>query len=99
MIFFPPIGMNPDRVYPVWYKNVVSLWILFGMAWLALIINLCISLLENSRDLCQCCKRGSKGMGQDLMNSNPNISLEPEDGQNCSMKDTKPADTKPTGPD
>ncbi|XP_066479312.1 potassium channel subfamily K member 17 [Tiliqua scincoides] len=93
------IGMNPDRTYPTWYKNVVSLWILFGMAWLALIINLCISLLENSRDLCQCCKRESKGMGQDLMNSNQNISLDPEDGQNCNMKDTKPADTKPTGSD
>lgn len=91
--------MNPDRTYPNWYKNVVSLWILFGMAWLALIINLCISLLENARDLCQHCKRESKGMGQDLMNSNQNISLEPEDGQNCSLKNTKPADTKPTGPD
>uniref|UniRef100_A0A663LN05 Potassium two pore domain channel subfamily K member 17 n=1 Tax=Athene cunicularia TaxID=194338 RepID=A0A663LN05_ATHCN len=35
------IGMNPDRTYPGWYKNVISLWILFGMAWLALIIKFC----------------------------------------------------------
>uniref|UniRef100_A0A670Y6G2 Potassium two pore domain channel subfamily K member 17 n=1 Tax=Pseudonaja textilis TaxID=8673 RepID=A0A670Y6G2_PSETE len=51
------IGMNPTRTYPGWYKNVVSLWILFGLAWLALLINLCISLVENSKRLCQCCKR------------------------------------------
>ncbi|NWZ19230.1 KCNKH protein, partial [Asarcornis scutulata] len=40
------IGMNPDRTYPGWYKNVISLWILFGMAWLALVIKFCINLLE-----------------------------------------------------
>ncbi|NWI50924.1 KCNKH protein, partial [Calyptomena viridis] len=40
------IGMNPDRTYPSWYKNVISLWILFGMAWLALVIKFCINLLE-----------------------------------------------------
>ncbi|NXF15982.1 KCNKH protein, partial [Rhodinocichla rosea] len=40
------IGMNPDRTYPSWYKNVVSLWILFGMAWLALVIKFCINILE-----------------------------------------------------
>ncbi|NXL36038.1 KCNKH protein, partial [Glaucidium brasilianum] len=40
------IGMNPDRTYPGWYKNVISLWILFGMAWLALIIKFCINFLE-----------------------------------------------------
>ncbi|XP_036625060.1 potassium channel subfamily K member 17 [Trichosurus vulpecula] len=48
------IGMNPDRRYPVWYRNVVSMWILFGMAWLALIINLVISLMESSTVLCTC---------------------------------------------
>ncbi|XP_072498099.1 potassium channel subfamily K member 17 [Notamacropus eugenii] len=51
------IGMNPERKYPVWYKNVVSMWILFGMAWLALIINLVISLMESSTVLCTCSQR------------------------------------------
>ncbi|KAJ8779961.1 hypothetical protein J1605_011997 [Eschrichtius robustus] len=41
--------MNPSRNYPLWYKNTVSLWILFGMAWLALIIKLILSLLEAPR--------------------------------------------------
>ncbi|NXS62942.1 KCNKH protein, partial [Brachypteracias leptosomus] len=40
------VGMNPDRTYPGWYKNVISLWILFGMAWLALVIKFCINFLE-----------------------------------------------------
>ncbi|NXJ48789.1 KCNKH protein, partial [Spizaetus tyrannus] len=40
------IGMNPDHTYPGWYKNVISLWILFGMAWLALVIKFCINFLE-----------------------------------------------------
>ncbi|NWH78720.1 KCNKH protein, partial [Piaya cayana] len=40
------IGMNADRTYPGWYKNVISLWILFGMAWLALVIKFCINFLE-----------------------------------------------------
>ncbi|KAM9002960.1 potassium channel subfamily K member 17 [Sarcophilus harrisii] len=51
------IGMNPERNYPIWYKNVVSTWILFGMAWLALIINLVISLMESSTVLCPCSQR------------------------------------------
>ncbi|XP_015280993.1 PREDICTED: potassium channel subfamily K member 17 [Gekko japonicus] len=84
------IGMNPDRTYPAWYKNIVSLWILFGMAWLALIINLCISLLENSSDLCQCCKRNSREVEQELIDGNQNTSLGPEDEPSCNVKATKP---------
>ncbi|XP_062954540.1 potassium channel subfamily K member 17-like [Cynocephalus volans] len=48
------IGMNPSRSYPLWYKNMVSLWILFGMAWLALIIKLILSLLETPGASCSC---------------------------------------------
>ncbi|KAM4903577.1 potassium channel subfamily K member 17 [Sylvia borin] len=51
------IGMNPDQAYPSWYKNVISLWILFGMAWLALVIKFCINILESSSDFCQCNKK------------------------------------------
>ncbi|XP_015713303.1 potassium channel subfamily K member 17 [Coturnix japonica] len=60
------IGMNPDRTYPSWYKNVVSIWILFGMAWLALIIKCCINLLESSSDFCQC-DRKSTELSEDVM--------------------------------
>ncbi|NXA13336.1 KCNKH protein, partial [Sapayoa aenigma] len=40
------IVMNPDHTCPSWYKNVISLWILFGMTWLALVIKLCINFLD-----------------------------------------------------
>lgn len=53
--------MDPSRRYPLWYKNVVSLWILFGMAWLALIIKLVLSLLEAPGATCSCKRRCSKG--------------------------------------
>ncbi|XP_016079180.1 PREDICTED: potassium channel subfamily K member 17 [Miniopterus natalensis] len=55
------IGMDPSRSYPLWYKNTVSLWILFGMAWLALIIKLILSLMETpGRSHC-CYRHSSKG--------------------------------------
>lgn len=56
-----PSGMNPSRNYPLWYQNTVSLWILFGMAWLALIIKLILSLLEAPRESYSCYPQSSKG--------------------------------------
>ncbi|KYO43442.1 potassium channel subfamily K member 17 [Alligator mississippiensis] len=83
------IGMNPDRTYPAWYKNVISLWILFGMAWLALVINICINVLENSNDLCQCCKKKRKEAEQNLTDSNKSSTLGLDDVESCTTKDTK----------
>ncbi|XP_042292853.1 potassium channel subfamily K member 17 isoform X2 [Thunnus maccoyii] len=37
---------NPDRVYPEWYSVLMASWIFFGLAWLALIINHSIDILE-----------------------------------------------------
>ncbi|KAM3932685.1 potassium channel subfamily K member 17 [Leptodactylus fuscus] len=51
------IGQDPNVNYPYWYMNLVSMWILFGMAWLALIITLSVNLLQKTRDLCLCPKR------------------------------------------
>uniref|UniRef100_A0A4X2M2Y2 Potassium channel domain-containing protein n=2 Tax=Vombatus ursinus TaxID=29139 RepID=A0A4X2M2Y2_VOMUR len=65
------IGMNPDRRYPVWYKNVVSMWILFGMAWVALIINLVISVMECSTVLCPCSQGYPRRTGDPLTISSP----------------------------
>ncbi|KAG8512005.1 Potassium channel subfamily K member 17, partial [Galemys pyrenaicus] len=56
------IGMNPSRSYPALYKCTVSLWILFGMAWLASIIKPILPLLEPPRRPCSCYRpRSSKG--------------------------------------
>ncbi|VFV17966.1 potassium channel subfamily k member 16 [Lynx pardinus] len=54
------VGMDPSRRYPLWYKNTVSLWILFGMAWLALIIKLILSLLETPGRSYSCYHHSSK---------------------------------------
>ncbi|XP_074945236.1 potassium channel subfamily K member 17 isoform X2 [Phalacrocorax aristotelis] len=83
------IGMNPDRTYPGWYKNVISLWILFGMAWLALVIKFCISFLESSSDFCQCHKN-SKEMAEDLIDDKKNSMTGLHNAEICNDKDTKP---------
>ncbi|KAM4679041.1 potassium channel subfamily K member 17 [Amazona ochrocephala] len=80
------IGMNPDRNYPGWYKNVISLWILFGMAWLTLVIKLCINFLESSSDFCQC----NKSTVEELMDGNRNSTMGLHDVEVCNDKDTKP---------
>lgn len=37
---------NPERVYPEWYSVLMTSWIFFGLAWLALLINHSIDILE-----------------------------------------------------
>ncbi|XP_054653350.1 potassium channel subfamily K member 17 [Dunckerocampus dactyliophorus] len=37
---------NPDQVYPEWYSVLMASWIFFGLAWLALVINHSIDMLE-----------------------------------------------------
>uniref|UniRef100_A0A3P9BU21 Potassium channel, subfamily K, member 17 n=1 Tax=Maylandia zebra TaxID=106582 RepID=A0A3P9BU21_9CICH len=37
---------NPDKYYPDWYSFLIASWIFFGMAWLALVINHSIEILE-----------------------------------------------------
>ncbi|XP_030575295.1 potassium channel subfamily K member 17-like [Archocentrus centrarchus] len=37
---------NPDKDYPDWYNVLMASWIFFGLAWLALVINHSIDILE-----------------------------------------------------
>ncbi|KAM4625911.1 potassium channel subfamily K member 17-like [Polymixia lowei] len=37
---------NPNKVYPDWYSFLMASWIFFGLAWLALVINHSIDILE-----------------------------------------------------
>ncbi|XP_068435825.1 potassium channel subfamily K member 17 [Clinocottus analis] len=37
---------NPDKVYPEWYSVLMASWIFFGLAWLSLLINHSIDILE-----------------------------------------------------
>ncbi|XP_030055118.1 potassium channel subfamily K member 17 [Microcaecilia unicolor] len=71
------IGINPDQYYPPWYKNVVALWILFGMAWLALLIDLCIRFLKDCDDICQCCGIRTRKETEELSDSSQDSNLQP----------------------
>uniref|UniRef100_A0A8C9FMU0 Potassium channel domain-containing protein n=1 Tax=Pavo cristatus TaxID=9049 RepID=A0A8C9FMU0_PAVCR len=82
------IGMNPDRTYPSWYKNVISLWILFGMAWLALIIKCCINLLESSSDFCQCNTKSIES-SEDIMDDGKKSMTGLHNVEICNDKDTQ----------
>lgn len=83
------VGMNPDRTYPSWYKNVISLWIIFGMAWLALVIKFCINFLESYSDFCTCNKK-STDMTEDLMDGNKSSMTGLHNVEICNDKDRKP---------
>lgn len=37
---------NPERKYPEWYSVLMASWIFFGLAWLALIINHTMDIME-----------------------------------------------------
>ncbi|XP_063774912.1 potassium channel subfamily K member 17 [Pseudophryne corroboree] len=91
------IGRVPENRYPSWYRNMVSLWILFGMAWLALIINLCINLLENSKKSCLCCTKTERKMKEELIDitHNGHVPSELQDAEDSSTT----SDTKPKSPD
>lgn len=38
---------NPAINYPEWYSCLMAVWIFFGLAWLALLVNHSIDLLES----------------------------------------------------
>ncbi|XP_076026679.1 potassium channel subfamily K member 17-like [Genypterus blacodes] len=37
---------NPDKQYPDWYSILMASWIFFGLAWLALLVNHTIDIME-----------------------------------------------------
>ncbi|CAH2256236.1 potassium channel subfamily K member 17 [Pelobates cultripes] len=83
------IGRVPDKQYPGWYRNVVSVWILLGMAWLALVINLCISLLESYSEVIHCCrKKENKVMDSELMDIVHGGSMPTAPKEKADIKDT-----------
>ncbi|CAM9835939.1 potassium channel, subfamily K, member 16-like [Lampetra fluviatilis] len=43
------VGNNPNRTYAHSYRGLVALWIIFGIAWLAVIFNLFMGIIEESK--------------------------------------------------
>ncbi|XP_074092015.1 potassium channel, subfamily K, member 16-like [Macrotis lagotis] len=42
------VGVQPERHYCSYYRALVGIWILFGLAWIALVFNLLIRFLEDT---------------------------------------------------
>ncbi|XP_029453270.1 potassium channel subfamily K member 16-like [Rhinatrema bivittatum] len=42
------VGSHPDRKYYRYYRALVAIWIIFGLAWLALLFNLLTACLEDT---------------------------------------------------
>lgn len=72
---------NPDKQYPDWYSVLMASWIFFGMAWLALVINHSIDILERlNTHLKQ--RFGKEKKGQESGSTegeNPETQVEEED--------------------
>ncbi|XP_045918865.1 potassium channel subfamily K member 17 [Micropterus dolomieu] len=71
---------NPDKYYPHWYSFLLASWIFFGMAWLALLINHSIDILERLNIYLKQRRGGQKqqeesGSGE---NDNPETQVEEE---------------------
>ncbi|XP_004540897.1 potassium channel, subfamily K, member 16 isoform X1 [Maylandia zebra] len=44
------VGTNPGKTYIYLYRSVAGIWIIFGLAWLALIFNMAASIMEHVLD-------------------------------------------------
>ncbi|XP_029863106.1 potassium channel subfamily K member 16-like isoform X1 [Aquila chrysaetos chrysaetos] len=45
------VGKQPDRIYFSYYRTLVAIWILFGLAWIALLFNLLTTVLEDTEKI------------------------------------------------
>ncbi|XP_035529979.1 potassium channel subfamily K member 17 [Morone saxatilis] len=67
---------NPDREYPDWYSVLMASWIFFGLAWLALLINHSIDILERLNTYFKLWWGGQTGSAE---GDNPDTQVEDED--------------------
>ncbi|XP_021259015.1 potassium channel subfamily K member 16-like isoform X3 [Numida meleagris] len=44
-------GKQPGRIYFSYYRTLVAIWILFGLAWIALLFNLLTTVLEDTEKI------------------------------------------------
>ncbi|XP_042728176.1 potassium channel subfamily K member 16-like isoform X2 [Lagopus leucura] len=45
------VGKQPGRIYFSYYRTIVAIWILFGLAWIALLFNLLTTVLEDTEKI------------------------------------------------
>ncbi|XP_076605139.1 potassium channel subfamily K member 17-like [Chaetodon auriga] len=72
---------NPDKEYPEWYSVLMASWIFFGLAWLALLINHSIDILErlNTHLKQWWGRRLQEKMSGSAEGDNPDTQVEEED--------------------
>ncbi|XP_032404065.1 potassium channel subfamily K member 17-like isoform X2 [Xiphophorus hellerii] len=72
---------NPDKDYPDWYSVLMASWIFFGLAWLALLINHSIDILERLNSLLKkgCCGEKTLEESESADNNNPDTQMEDDD--------------------
>uniref|UniRef100_A0A667XYW7 Potassium channel, subfamily K, member 17 n=1 Tax=Myripristis murdjan TaxID=586833 RepID=A0A667XYW7_9TELE len=72
---------NPDKEYPDWYSVLMASWIFFGLAWLALVINHSIDILERLNAHTKQWWRGHKQEEESgsVKDDNPETQVEDED--------------------
>ncbi|XP_026162861.1 potassium channel subfamily K member 17-like [Mastacembelus armatus] len=72
---------NPNKDYPDWYSLLMASWIFFGLAWLALLINHSIDILErlNAHFKQGWCRQKQEGESGNAEGDNPDTQVEEED--------------------
>ncbi|KAJ3613340.1 hypothetical protein NHX12_019590 [Muraenolepis orangiensis] len=68
---------NPNQEYPEWYSFLMASWIFFGLAWLALVINHTIDILERLNSHLNGWWQRRRGKGD----------TDPPDGENPDFKE------------
>ncbi|KAM4540282.1 potassium channel subfamily K member 17-like [Fundulus diaphanus] len=72
---------NPDKDYPNWYSILMATWIFFGLAWLALLINHAIDILErlNAQLKTGCCGKKTEEEPSSTEENNPDTQVEDDE--------------------
>nr|XP_020464233.1 potassium channel subfamily K member 17-like [Monopterus albus] len=70
---------NPDKMYPDWYSVLMASWIFFGLAWLALIINHSIDILEQLNSHLKRRRQKQEEESNSAEGANPDTQVKEED--------------------
>ncbi|XP_078518223.1 potassium channel, subfamily K, member 16-like [Lissotriton helveticus] len=91
------VGLHPQKKYFPYYRLSVAVWVIFGLAWLALLFNLLTALLEDTekkltKDLS---KKGRRSRGKEEALDGPlDLSSGPADGEDVLLSSS--SDNKKT---
>ncbi|CAL8291522.1 potassium channel subfamily K member 17-like [Gadus morhua] len=79
---------NPEQAYPEWYSFIMASWIFFGLAWLALVINHTIDILERLHGFLNGWWRRRSGVEETDPpdNENPDTQVEQEEAEPVKMQ-------------